>query len=142
MGTTQYLLHPTLTLATETCYSCGVLFAMPEEMQARLIQSRASFWCPNGHQQAYIGKTEEQKLREQLEQAERQRNYAQGRAARLTEDLEHERRSKAAVKGHLTRIRVKIANGLCPCCRRHFTNVEQHMKGQHPEFLEARNLDL
>lgn len=28
----------------------------------------------------------------------------------------------------------RVANGVCPCCNRHFENLERHMKGQHPDF--------
>ena len=37
------------TFAMEFCCNCGVAFAIPLDMQRRLIVSRKSFYCPNGH---------------------------------------------------------------------------------------------
>lgn len=56
-------------LVTETCCNCGVLFAMPSDLQARLLQEaeKGSFYCPNGHSQHYLGKS----LKAQLEEARR-----------------------------------------------------------------------
>ncbi len=36
-----------------TCYKCGIAFAVPRHYATRLRESGESFWCPNGHSQAY-----------------------------------------------------------------------------------------
>ena len=54
------------TLITENCCICGVIFAMPKELNdSKLCGCETeSFWCPNGHKQHYTGKSDGQKLEE------------------------------------------------------------------------------
>jgi hypothetical protein len=51
-----------ITIAQETCLTCKVSFWVTTEHQKKLIKRRESFFCPNGHEQHYIGETCEQKL--------------------------------------------------------------------------------
>lgn len=118
------------TFEVETCCNCSVQFAMPTQLRDRRLRDHKDFWCPNGHSQRYIGKTEEQLQRERAERAERV-------AANRAEDLRIERISHASTKGKLTKTRKRIANGVCPCCHRSFVNVKRHMESQHPEFEVA-----
>lgn len=125
------------TLVVLDCYKCGITFGMPEDFNKECLRDRSrSFSCPNGHSQYYIGETEAQKLRAQLAAEE-------GRTAALRSDLvrareltERERRSHAATKGALTKLRKRIANGVCPECSRHFKNVQRHIECKHPELAE------
>lgn len=111
----------------EDCCSCGMLFAMTADFQRRRLKDRASFYCPAGHQQHYIGKSEEQKLREQLERERLAREAESGRATLL----EHQR---DAIARNYGRMRERIKNGVCPCCNRTFQNLLQHMQTKHPDF--------
>lgn len=125
------------TFEIETCCNCHVQFAIPTELHNRRLRDHRDFWCPNGHGQRFTGETEEQRLRKQLERAER-------RAANANEDARVERaeclatkRQLAATKGQLTKTRKRIAHGVCPCCQRTFQNVARHMASQHPEAVES-----
>lgn len=40
------------------------------------------------------------------------------------------------VKGEVTKLKKRIANGVCPCCKRSFCNLAAHMKTQHPEYTK------
>lgn len=122
-----YTIAKTTVLETEYCCSCGCLFAMEESFMKQRVRDRGTFYCPAGHQQHYTGKTEEQKLREQLGAEQRRAASLQGRA-------EAAERRESAQKGQVTRLKKRVGNGVCPCCNRHFTNVERHMKTQHPDF--------
>lgn len=117
-----------ITLETEECCNCGMVFAMTADFAKRRRKDGKSFYCPAGHSQHYvIGKTEEQKLREQLATTERQRLDAVSNAQQ-----ERERANKVA-KAY-GKIRDRVKNGVCPCCNRTFQNLLQHMQTQHPEF--------
>jgi len=81
---------------------------------------------PNGHGQVYLGQpvcerlTEVQSknllLRQQLDQAE----------------------ADAARKGkQVASLKRRAKNGLCPCCRRHFMNVQRHISTKHPGFAAS-----
>lgn len=128
-------------LVTETCYSCGVLFAMMKEFYDERRRDHRSFWCPNGHAQSYSGKTEAQKLKEQLDEERRQRQSAEQRVAMYADEAreerekaEHERHRANGYKGHATRITKRAKAGVCPCCNRTVSQLARHMASQHPEF--------
>lgn len=125
-----YVFTTTGTLETMICGECGIPFAMPEELLdwARKTPS-VTWYCPNGHSRHFPGRTMEQKLRDAKEREQATREL-----------LEHEQRSNAATRGHLTRKKKqleRVANGVCPCCSRHFTNLERHMTTKHPDFTTA-----
>ena len=52
------------------CYKCGILFAVPDNFnreQLRLCE-KGGFYCPNGHQQVYCGKSYDTILKEKEKQ--------------------------------------------------------------------------
>src|SRR3954468_22514452 len=106
----------TRTLVTETCFSCGVLFALESEFRERMLHNPGkTFYCPNGHGQHYLEKSWEQRLKDKEEALERERR----RIANLRDDLNVERASHAATKGHLTRAKKqveRVEKGTCPHC--------------------------
>jgi hypothetical protein len=118
------------TFETETCCSCGVVFAMTREFKQKRLENRGQnnpFYCPNGHKQWYIGKTEAQKLQEENERLRRIADRAQDLSAAA------ERRA-AAARGQVTKIRNRVGHGVCPCCTRSFQNLARHMSTEHPTF--------
>jgi hypothetical protein len=119
-----------VTLTGITCCKCGVRFAAPETWVSNRIQSHESFFCPNGHSQSFVGKTEAQKLREELDKAKRDLEYQ--RNARLSTE-----RQLSAAKGEATKMKNRINKGVCPCCNRSFTNLRRHMATKHPEKAPA-----
>lgn len=115
-----------INLITETCCSCGVLFAMSEELYNRKQSQRGeTFYCPNGHGQHYTGESDKaraERLAKALEREQQARGDEQREATRLI----------AAQKGQVTKLRKRVAAGVCPFgCRRHFVNVERHVASQH-----------
>lgn len=98
-----------VTLATEECYKCGVVFAVPESFQNKRRQDGSEFFCPNGHGQVYT-ETEVMRLRAKLDQAEAAKERA-----------EHK----------IERMKIRIHAGICPECHRHFDNVQRHMQSKH-----------
>jgi hypothetical protein len=133
-----------VTLVTEECCACGVLFAMAAAFRQQCLDKPGpdgkSFYCPAGHSQYYTGISAAEKIRRERERAER---LAQQVASR-EEDLRVERASHTATRGALTKTRNKlksterrVANGVCPCCHRTFKQLSRHMSGQHPEYVEA-----
>lgn len=123
------------TLTTVTCW-CGMRHAVPTELrehQQRQHQDgrpQDSIYCPLGHRYVIAGKGEAEVLRQQLATARRSRD--------ATRDLlDHEQRSHAATRGHLTRTRKRAAHGVCPCCKRTFQQLDRHMKAKHPNFVKG-----
>lgn len=118
-------------LVTEVCCNCGVSFAMPEELHIKALADHGrSFYCPNGHSQHYIGKTEAEKLRENLERE-------RARAGRYAAERDQTEARLRAQKGATTKLRKRIAAGCCPVCRRNFQALADHIASQHPDFRDA-----
>lgn len=123
-------------LVDVTCYSCALLFAVPVEWQAARLRDGVDFWCPNGHRQAYT-ETEADRLRKELATATRRAERAEGRAIHYRDQADAEERSHRATRGHLTRLKTRVANGVCPCCHRTFVNLARHMGTKHPNYEQA-----
>lgn len=131
--------HPktySTTLEALECGACAIPFAIPANLHALVMRDGRNFWCPNGHKISY-SETENQRLQRELKAARRSRDYAQT-AKRAAEDQAQaaEYRRRAAV-GQVTKIRNRIANGVCPCCNRTFVNLERHMSTKHPDYTSS-----
>ena len=119
----------TTTYVVETCCNCHVQFGMTKELQKQRLKDGGWFYCPNGHAQHYSESDEFRwkKLNENLrETVEYYRN--QNQVARL---------SLRAAKGQVTKLKKKVAAGLCPCCEKSFANLKKHMEKSHPDFVEV-----
>lgn len=117
---------------------CGVSFAITSDFEDRRREDHANFYCPNGHQQGFYSKSAQEKRIDAL-QAEKLRlesslEYARGRLDRVQKQASVEKGRATRFKNERDRIRQRIANGVCPCCNRSFTNVRRHMKTKHPSF--------
>ena len=126
-------------LTTETCCNknCHMEFAMPADYHRFLRENPFThFYCPRGHRQWYTGKSHDAKLKEKQEEIERLRRLREEDRKYASQRLEFERNSKRAIKGHLTRTKRRVGNGVCPCCNRTFKDLARHMKGQHPDYVE------
>src|SRR3990167_1191046 len=106
---------------------------MEAGLQENLIQNQRNFYCPLGHVQHYIGKTNAEKAREERDQARRELERAQAAIADWRDTYSREKASHSATKGQLTKVKKRIEKGVCPECNRHFVNVERHMATQHGE---------
>ena len=122
-----------VTLIAETCCTCGIPFGMPDYHQKKLKQKGGDFYCPNGHGQHYTN-PEIPELKKRLKAAEEGKQlYKQWYQAEQS-DHDYTRRRLSATKGVLTKTKKRIANGVCPCCNRHFVNLQRHMETKHPEY--------
>lgn len=130
-----------VNLISEVCGMCGILFAIDGQFQRDRLADKARFYCPNGHGISYAGKSETQKLKEQLEEERRQRQRAEQNVAHQAdrrreaeEEAKRERNRANGYKGHATRITKRAKAGVCPCCNRSFENLRRHMDTKHPQF--------
>lgn len=117
------------------CCKCKEPFALHPETEVALRRSGATFHCPWGHPQHFIqGPSEAELLR-------KERDTLRQQAARKDDELRAERAWREAAqnqarayKGVATRVKNRVAKGVCPCCNRTFVNLQRHMEGQHPTF--------
>lgn len=116
-----------------TCFRCGILFGVPDCWEKARRGDKESFYCPNGHSQAFVT-SEADKLRLERDRLKQQ-------LACKDDDIARERRSRelaehreAAAKGQITKLKKRASVGVCPCCNRTFGNLASHMKIKHPAF--------
>jgi hypothetical protein len=128
------------TLTVIECGECGVAFAMADSFIAQRRKDHQIWYCPNGHQRYYSGENEAERLKRELEdERSRTRFYRERQEveARSRVAAEHQAR---AYKGVATRVKRRIAVGVCPCCNRTFQDLQRHMSGQHPDFRQGLGL--
>lgn len=102
-----------------SCSVCYVDLVAPEDFLERRRKDGRSFYCLNGHSLGWK-ETEEDRLKQQLAQAEARAVSAEDQAR--------------AAKREAARQKKRAANGVCPCCKRSFVQLARHMKTKHPDF--------
>lgn len=121
------------TFVVTTCHECGIRSGIPQNFYQRLRESQNTFYCPNGHAAVFRNS--------RADELEKKLIAERARSDRLKAEADSERRrtktierSRAALKGQVTKVKNRVGNGVCPCCNRTFQNLLQHMKTQHPTF--------
>lgn len=124
-----------VVLTEINCGECGGTYAINERYREQQYQKGGSWHCPYCQcGWGYANNNENAKLRKELEQTKRNLTFHQNNAASEREAREATERRLTAQKAAKTRLRNRIKNGVCPCCTRSFSNLQQHMKTEHPEF--------
>jgi hypothetical protein len=126
----------TVALEVMTCINCGVAFAMQADMNRIRLRDHDWFYCPAGHAQRYTGPSDVERLRKQLKAVEQERNLLASRVSLESDQRQAAERSLRATKGQLTKIKNRVANGVCPVCNRSFSALHRHMESKHPEYKE------
>lgn len=132
MSTRGATLDIKLQFIVEECCSCGMAFAMTNEFEQRRLNDHQWFYCPAGHQQYYSGKSDADKLRDKLKQAEARHAALRAETdqawAAANEQLNVVKEKEREIK----RITKRANAGECLQCKRHFVDVEAHVKRKHP----------
>jgi hypothetical protein len=136
-----------------TCW-CGIVFAIPRSLYNHYVAENDrlagsyGLHCPLGHSFIPAGKSEAERLRDELAREKHRAEQAQAEARQEREwryaanrATERAERRVAARKGVATRLKRKIAAGRCPCCSHQFKNLAQHMKVEHPKWDPERAAD-
>jgi len=118
------------TLNVLNCAACSMTFGISTSFENRRREDHDTFYCPAGHSNWYSGLNEKEQLRESLDRERSRRTHVEDQLAAAEA-------SRRAYKGHLTRIRNRIADGVCPWCQRSFANVRAHVTSQHPGHADA-----
>lgn len=124
----------TIYFALEICCNCYMPFLMPKSFQKEALDNpNIWFYCPAGHGQHYNGPTEAQKLKKLLEQKQKEFDeQIQQSTNRFLDEVNERKRIERKLK--------RVHNGVCPCCNRSFSNLEQHMKNKHPDVEAPSNV--
>lgn len=121
-------IRTTVELELVTCYSCAVQFGLPSDFDHNRRNDKSTWYCPNGHAQSYTGRP----VRERLTEAERKNLL-------LRQQLDQAEADAARKGRQLASLKKRVKNGVCPCCQRHFMNVQRHISKKHPEFAASQS---
>lgn len=120
-----------------SCWKCGCAYHLPDELYAAAKRSEnISFWCPYGHSAHYLaGETSEEKIRRERDRLKQQNAMLQQEAvdARILAE-----KAERATK----RLKKRVAAGVCPCCHRTVSQMQQHMKSKHPGYVHDNVVPL
>lgn len=119
------------------CGTCGIIFSVPDGWLAERRADKTAFWCPNGHQRAFV-ESPADRLRRDLD-------FMKQENARLEEQArEAERREAEAIRAadmatkDRDRLRRRLNGGACPDCNRTFADLARHMHTKHGAEKVAR----
>lgn len=124
------------TMQILKCGECSIPHAIPSELYTDRLNNGGNWWCPNGHK-LHFTQTENDKLERELAAEKRRRQWSEARESSTRDQLHATERSLRGHKAAKTRIKNRIAAGVCPCCNRSFQDVRRHMAGQHPDFANG-----
>lgn len=112
-----------------TCAVCGTVFGLGKRFMEARQEDHQTFYCPNGHEECYSGPSPEEK---QISRLKGDVTWERQRAERAIEQAATNERRRRAEKAAKTRIKNRIAKGVCIYCNRSFVDLRRHMEGQHP----------
>ena len=119
------------------CPTCGVRFAIPHNLLASLRNSKAMFYCPNGHPQSFR-QSRTEALEAELKAERERRERAEDLARRRREEADVLRRTKQQTLGKLRALKGRVKNGVCPCCNRSFAQLAKHIATKHPDYAKEQ----
>ncbi len=119
---------------------CGMRHAVPDELweEARR-KGKREIYCPLGHSAMYNSNPEMDRVRKECDDANERARRESDRVARLMAENDQLAASRRSIKGVVTKLKKRIVNGVCPCCKRAFTNLKAHMHTKHPDFANTDN---
>jgi hypothetical protein len=130
------------TFVIQTCChsGCGLQFGMEASFDRMRRNDHKWWYCPNGHQQHYSGKSEAEKLAAEKKILEDRLGWAQTARQAALDQAAATERSNRALKGVVTKTKKRVASGVCPVpgCKRHFADLQRHVNTKHPDYPTAQ----
>jgi hypothetical protein len=130
----RFKITTSVTLTTLECANCKMTFAITERFEADRRHDHKTFYCPAGHSNFYGGKTQEEKLAEELSRERQRKAELEDEVAWQRDQRNAAERRASAARGQITRLKNRAAAGVCPCCNRSFVALAKHMATKHPGF--------
>ncbi len=123
------------------CGSCGGVYAILESVRYQKQIEGASWNCPYCQTGwGYTGNGENAKLKREIERERKRKEWAE-QEARNERDRRHRTELQLrSQKGATTRVKNRVANGVCPCCTRSFSDLKRHMASKHPGYANSETV--
>ena len=114
---------------------CNHTIFMANGVETELRRTHKSYYCTIcGSINYFPGVSDLEQLERDIVTVKDQRDTARRNYHNQQGETRAVERSLTAHKGHTTRLKTRIAAGVCPCCRRNFVNLARHMSKKHPDF--------
>jgi hypothetical protein len=86
-------------LKTLSCFTCGIVFAIPKEYRDNRYNDGATFYCPNRHNLAYPKRDNNgESSEERAERLHNENDDLKNRVAKLTSELDQAEAHLAEIK--------------------------------------------
>ncbi len=125
------------SLKITNCPTCGGTYALSAQFLDERRDDGVGWHCPYCQNSIAYCKSETDRLRQELERQKQSTAYQRREKERYLQHRNTLQRSRNGMKSVLVREQKKLARirrGVCPCCNRHFKNVQRHMDSQHPLY--------
>jgi 1-aminocyclopropane-1-carboxylate deaminase/D-cysteine desulfhydrase-like pyridoxal-dependent ACC family enzyme len=123
-----------VTLEKDTCGKCGGVYALNKAFTDHARANRGGYNCPYCQTRWCWNESDADRLRKQLETRERELREAKCETLRKQQLLDAEQQSREKAEKKLRR----VSNGVCPCCKRTFSNLARHMATKHAKHQNAK----
>jgi len=125
-------------LTIVSCW-CGCIHAVPSDMRAYQLREHAAgrkfqIYCPHGHTYIPNGEPEIKRMERELAAERARHDQTQAALRNVRKDRDSAVLRERAQKGAKTKIKNRIHNGVCPCCKKQFKDLAEHMRGRHPAW--------
>ncbi len=129
------------TMIIKECQTCGVLHTFPKIIHDNRYRDGGYWHCPNGHQWGWKeGNEEREAIRLERDRLKQQAAQKDDEIRQLRFEMMHVEMQRDEAKAKHVNARKRAGAGMCPCCKRTFSQVARHMKTKHPAFkAEAIN---
>lgn len=126
MSNTISFIKTYTVVAIELENTCGHTVYMTADMEEARRRDHKSWYCTVcGSKKHWPQESDLEKIRRERDAAMQREETLRQQRKGLEDALETERKAKA-------RLKKRVANGVCPCCTRSFTNLRRHMATKHP----------
>lgn len=127
-------------LTTINCGQCGGTYAIQEKYRVEKYQVGGSWNCPYCKVSwGYVNNNENATLKKQLEEANARAERERVRKVDALAETNHFRKSRDGMKGALVSTQKRVKNGVCPCCKRTFSCLADHMASKHPDYAVEKS---
>jgi hypothetical protein len=124
-----------VTLARIACGKCGGVYAISERYHQERQNNGGGWYCPYCRVEwGFFGETAVQRAQRERDAARAEANRQFERARIAARERDHHWTERKKLQTRHSHLRQRVKNGVCPCCHRHFRNVEDHIKTKHPTF--------
>lgn len=125
------------TLTVINCGECGGIYALNERYRRKKQEVGESWTCPYCKcGWGYSNSSENERLKRELQQEQERTLRERQRHDQTKAELRETERRRRAEKGAKTKLKKRVAHGVCPCCNRTFKQLAAHMSAMHPEYVQ------